>query len=417
MSITRHHLSVGLQFVAVMLVVIITTARGAMALTQKDLYNEKIFYFNLMNDSQCSETSLTATGTNPGVAYIDGTPPGSDPEQQIWNFFVYEVHISPAGAAGIMGNIQAESHFDPASEQKPGAWQDMSSQDVNHGGLGGVGLVQWDGGRRPAYINYAKSHGADPKNIVPQLNYIWLELNTNHKATLVGGDANGTHYDGIQNATDPGKAALTFHALYEISADGPSKIQGRMSNAVTILAEYQGKANGDAANTSCSGGSNLSPQCSSATGRARIICAAEQYDPISYREDGEEDSGHGDVAVWHSKYCKTIGPSCYADCSGLVDIAIYDVYGVSLRENTGGERDHIGTNWEKISFDQLQPGDIMQPNPGHVVIIDHVSGNTLYTFAAHSSSYVQDKQVGAGTYTKASGQLYLRYIGSGQGNS
>jgi hypothetical protein len=97
-------------------------------------------------------------------------------------------------------------------------------------------------------------------------------------------------------------------------------------------------------------------------------------------------------------------------------MAIYDLFKVELRENTSSERADIGKYWKKLAnFSDMKPGDIIQPNPGHVEIVDKVQGNVVHTFGAHSSHYPQPDQVsehGSGT-AKGSGQLYLRYIGPG----
>ncbi len=388
------------------------TASSPDATTQKDIFMQGIDLYDI-NEPTCGSAGSAAGSA--GAAGGDNTyystePSGEDQESRIWNFFTSTVGLSPVATAGIMGNMQAESHFDPAIAQTANAWSDMS--DVY---FEGVGLVQWDGGRRPAYIKYANSHNADPKILVPQLNYVWHELNGAYKDALTGMEAQG----------DPGQAALIFHQKYEISADDASRIQGRMDNATAIFNKYSGTSSPGACGTNSG---SLSPQCASAVGNARIICAAEQYDPVSYKADGGTDSGHGSGAEWHSKYCPVIGPSCYLDCSGLVDIAVYDVYGVSLEENTDIEREDSnmpsalvfghyqpgnGKYWKVITFGELQPGDIVQPEPGHVEVVDHVQGQKIYTFAAHTSQRPQPEQVGPSIETNSSAKLYLRYVGPG----
>jgi hypothetical protein len=293
----------------------------------------------------------------------------------------------------------------------------MGTNNINTGWLsgnythpgGGVGLVQWDGGRRPAYINYAGDHNANKKDILPQLNYVWYELNHGYKQSTLAP---------MQGTNDPGEAAFLFHAHYEISSDTRQMILGRMRDAQKIYDKYSGTNILVDSNSPCEAvvNNSLSPACATASGNARIICAAERYDPVSYHEymghPGENQAGHQGGEGWH-KSCPVIGPSCYLDCSGLVDVALYDVYGLNTGESTRTERADIGKYWEKVSFAEIGPGDLIQPFVGHVEIIDHVVKNTIYTFGAHTDNRPQPKQVGPGKYSNNSSRLYLRYIGPG----
>jgi hypothetical protein len=411
-----------------------SATQDVMALSQQGLYTERIFMFNIAQD--CGTDTDTAAGgatgsVKPGdkIAYLPQVPLGTKTEDQIWYFFTKEVGLSPEGTAGIMGNMQAESGFNPAAAQTKGAWEDMSSRNINQGGGGGVGLVQWDGGRRPAYINYANSHHADPKSIVPQLNYVWKELNTGYTEAL----------SGLQSASSPEDAAFVFHAKYEISADSPERIKNtRAKYARTVYNTYFSKTITGSVPTSSTdnpcgdednnGDTSIGADCGNAQGNARIVCAAKYYDTASYYMGTA--GGHQGAGVWH-KDCDTtyhylggspaktingnaVGPKCFVDCSGLVNMAVYDLFKVELRENTAGERADIGKYWKKLAnFSDLRPGDIIQPHSGHVEIIDKVQGNKATTFGAHTARYPQPRQVSPSSYTKGSGQLYLRYIGPG----
>jgi hypothetical protein len=435
MSKFRRHLRVAASFLSILVVLTGASTKNVFALTQQDLYTENIYLFNIAQDCGGDDVVPDSTGqgqSNSGTSklpYLSAVPLGKNTKEQIWYFFTKEVGLSPEGTAGIMGNMQAESGFNPASAQTSGAWQDMSSRNINNGGGGGVGLVQWDGGRRPAYINYAESHKADPKSIVPQLNYIWKELNSNYTQAL----------SGLQSASSPEDAAYAFHKYYEISADSEDRIRNtRMKYARDAYNTYFSKTITGTVPTSSTdnpcgdednnGSVSVGADCGNATGNARIICAAKMYDPASYYEGYE--GGHQGAAAWH-KDCDTtyhyagtppgrtlngnaVGPKCFVDCSGLVNMAVYDVFKVELRENTGGERADIGKYWRKLAnFSDLRPGDIVQPNSGHVEIVDSVQGNHVKTFGAHTARYPQPRQVSPGGFDKKSGQLYLRYIGPG----
>ncbi|MDF2606593.1 MAG: putative hydrolase [Bacillales bacterium] len=75
-------------------------------------------------------------------------------QEQTWNFFKTK-NLPDKSIASIMGNIQAESGFDP---------------DIVEGGSGiGFGLCQWSFGRR----TQLEAYGID---IQSQLEFLWSEL-------------------------------------------------------------------------------------------------------------------------------------------------------------------------------------------------------------------------------------------------
>jgi beta-N-acetylhexosaminidase len=346
-----------------------------------------------------------ATVNNKGGCCNSGSAAlvGNDNQTKIWNYFI-KAGVGPAGTAGIMGNMSAESGFNPTSEQNPGAWEDLSSRNINEGGKGGVGLVQWDGGRRPAVIKYLLSHGltdaelhqASDKLLTGELDYTMQELNGNYKSTL----------DALKAEKDPAQAAFIFHKGYEVSADSQDAIRkNRMDVAASIYSKFSGSSAGGSTASSEACSQNQSPNCNGAQGSPKIICAAKAYDSASY----VFGAGHGPAAEWH-KNCPTIGPSCSLDCSGLVNLAVYDAFNIDLREDTGGERADK-THWETVIFNKVQPGDIMQPDSGHVEIVDHIVGQTIYTFGAHQSGIPQPQQVSPDKYTYNSNMIFMHFKG------
>ncbi len=149
------------------------------------------------------------------------------------------------------------------------------------------------------------------------------------------------------------------------------------------------------------------------TGNAAIACDVLKYASIMYSQ-----AGHKLPSVWHQE-CPTIGPSCATDCSGLVSIAVFDVYGLDDIWTTfsmlSDAKQNPPQNWEVIQLSQVQPGDVVEPNPDHVEVIESVQGNTLQDFGAHSEN--SRPEVGADTMTAQPGFVYLRYIGQGAGGS
>lgn len=79
--------------------------------------------------------------------------------------FLIEKEIDPLHVAAIMGNIAAESEFDPGKIEAP------------HAAAGdGFGLCQWSFDRRRQLEEYAFSQGIPPANINVQLDFLYSEL-------------------------------------------------------------------------------------------------------------------------------------------------------------------------------------------------------------------------------------------------
>ncbi|SES65498.1 phage tail tip lysozyme [[Clostridium] polysaccharolyticum] len=107
-------------------------------------------------------------------------------EKSVWDS-LKKKGFSDAGAAGTMGNMCAESHFNPSA-----------------GYCGHYGICQWGGGRYTGLVNYA---GEAPwNNLETQLDYFFMECQKNY---------NGVWNEMI-NATDVIRATDYFCAYYEI---------------------------------------------------------------------------------------------------------------------------------------------------------------------------------------------------------
>jgi hypothetical protein len=115
--------------------------------------------------------------------------------------------LTPAQAAGVAGNLQVESGFNPtAANPREGA----------------IGLAQWEGGRRTALQAYAAAHNSTETDLLTQLSFLWSELQGPESGAL----------SRLTATNDPGTAAAVFDQYYERSS-GAARAQ-RVANAQAI---------------------------------------------------------------------------------------------------------------------------------------------------------------------------------------
>lgn len=162
-------------------------------------------------------TGASVTGT---PASAGGPLVGGSAEEQIWN--ALRAHgLSPNAVAGIMGNIQAESGFNPGIEEKGTTRKDK-----------GYGLCQWTFGRRTALEAYAVSVGKPSNDLGMQIDYLWKELTESYRTVLERlQDPNVT----IDDAT------YVFLSKFEIPANISGVYPGRLRFAKDILERWKGK--------------------------------------------------------------------------------------------------------------------------------------------------------------------------------
>jgi endonuclease/exonuclease/phosphatase family metal-dependent hydrolase len=222
------------------------TAPAVFALSagQQQIYNSGSFYFD--QDVACGAITDTPSLT------------GNDNAEKGMNYFEGQ-GLTATQAAALLGNFKIESGIDPGSQQAPGAWDDMSSSRGE-----GVGIAQWDGGRRPAFINYAQAHGVtvdqlkqgDDQALAIEFDYVWHELNTAYQSTLTN----------LKKTSDVQDGVVVILIYYEGAADHSPTGQNatdRTNAAQQILAAYGSGAQPGSGSTTTTSTSTDSSGCSS----------------------------------------------------------------------------------------------------------------------------------------------------------
>ena len=262
----KKHLIQSLKVLAtasLILILAIPSSSHLFALSdgQKDIFSSGVNYYDI-GDPQggtCDAADTTLTG--------------SDNQHKIFNYFVSKGY-RPEWAAGIIGNMKIESHFDPEDYQG-----DEKSHALPPGTLG-WGLVQWTPPSK--ILAYATSVHQDPSLLSTQLDFVYKQLegtapNDNEKNAGEQLKTTTTAYD----------AAVSFLQYYERAADhapdGPNA-HARGDYAVSFLAGINGTTGaGDAPVTAPTSACAANVNCTTpgvavsglSTVRQNIVCIAQ----------------------------------------------------------------------------------------------------------------------------------------------
>lgn len=203
----------------------------SLALTpeQKRLYQSNVLYFDIEESARTCGSSTTLTGSEGG--------------EQIYGFFLQK-GLTPEQAAGVTGNAQLESGFDPLAH--------------NPSGPEYLGIFQWDKpGRWLLLKTYAASKGQDPNTLVAQLDFAWYEAT--ERGDIAGLKAQGTTLE---------LATWYWGRFYEVAIIGGSKSTTPMTNVQELDKRVQYAKDALAKYGSSSpGASSGSTVCGSSSGQ------------------------------------------------------------------------------------------------------------------------------------------------------
>ena len=135
--------------------------------------------------------------------------------------------LDPLHTAAVMGNVQAESDFDPEA--------------VEVGG-GGHGLCQWTGGRYAQLQEYARSKGRPWSDAYAQLDFLWAEMTGEGDAAPYC----SVQYDhqGFLVIEDIEEATRYFGRAFERPLESAANWDRRISRARAYYAIMTGSGSG-----------------------------------------------------------------------------------------------------------------------------------------------------------------------------
>lgn len=152
---------------------------------------------------------------------------GNTTAEKIWNFLISK-GLNAYGAAGLMGNLKAESALNPLNlqqtyEKKLGHTDASYTAAVDAGTYtnfvrdsAGYGLAQWTyWSRKEALLNFAKSRKASVGDLETQLCFLWKELSESYGSVL----------NTLKNATTVLEASNAVLLKYERPANQGTSVQ------------------------------------------------------------------------------------------------------------------------------------------------------------------------------------------------
>lgn len=168
--------------------------------------------------SGATDTSSSCCGSSGGASDVNIT---GNNAKDAFNYFIGPpANLSPAAAAGLVGNFMQES----------GTGLDTHADNGSH-----VGIAQWDASSRwPGLLSHEK--GKDPYALATQLDYVWYELNSSYKSAVL---------DPLKNAKSADEAAQIVFDSYEVAGD--SSLPNRQAYAKKVLSQYGGGVGGGGA--------------------------------------------------------------------------------------------------------------------------------------------------------------------------
>ena len=179
-----------------------------------------------------SPAAKKKTEKSEGAAAAGSASEELTPEEIIWNY-LYEKIGNPYGAAGLMGNLYAEStlhsnNLQNSYERKLGMTDDEYTEAVDNGtyenfvrDAAGYGLAQWTfWSRKEALLKFARERGVSIGDLEMQLDYLWYELSVKYAPLAKA----------LKEAGSVREASDVILLKYERPADQSEKAQQRRAS-------------------------------------------------------------------------------------------------------------------------------------------------------------------------------------------
>lgn len=162
-------------------------------------------------------------------------------EKEMWDFLKSKC-LNDYACAGVMGNIDTESHFRPNNlqnsyEKKINMTDEQYTMAVDKGSYkdfpydsAGYGLCQWtSAGRKKKLYDFVKAHGRSIGDFSIQCDFLWEELSTSYKSVL----------NVLKTATNVEQASNVVMLKFERPRDqSPENQKKRSANSQIFYDKY-----------------------------------------------------------------------------------------------------------------------------------------------------------------------------------
>lgn len=314
---------------------------------------------------------------------------GNTNEERIWNYLVGK-GISSAGAAGLMGNLYAESALNPKNlqnsyEKKLGYTDDGYTAAVDNGSYSnfvqdsaGYGLAQWTyWSRKQNMLEFARAAGKSIGDLEMQLDFLFKELSEGYKTVLAT----------LKAATTVKAASDSVLLNYERPADQSEAVKKkRASYGQTYYDRYAGAASkpGNGGNTMT--GNELRQQvCNIINEWIGATKGSTKHLEILSTYNDHKPLARGYKVQVNDAYCATATSAAYikagiADYTGT-ECGVENYVKVAQAKGIWEENDaHIPKLAEAVVYDWDDNG--VGDNKGysdHIGIITQVNGASSFT--------------------------------------
>lgn len=160
-------------------------------------------------------SSLTGTRSSANGCSCSANLVGADNAEKIYNFLISK-GLTPIQAVGIMGNLQAESGFDPGITER--------------GNGIGFGIAQWSFGRRTALEEAARTQGVDVADLGFQLEYLYNESNARQSLDYPG----TSEWEGLKRQTTVTGAVFYWERNFERPKFPGQVVRVQFANALLL---------------------------------------------------------------------------------------------------------------------------------------------------------------------------------------